>query len=52
MGMNWYPTDYAKRIGCYGFLSAIVMLWRLNRNAKELGIKSKIELTLPLRWFR
>jgi len=50
---NFYPHHAGiVRLGYSGFLSAVWMLWRMNRNAKQLRIISKCELILPLRWFK
>jgi hypothetical protein len=46
------PNRHIKRRGYSGFLSMIWMLWRMNRNAKKLDIKTKAEIILPVRWFR
>lgn len=50
---NWFPHGAPViRLGYRGFLSAVVMLWRMNRNARQLDIKTKAEFILPVRWFR
>lgn len=50
---NWFPRGTPIiRLGYSGFFSAVVMLWRMNRNAKATGIKTKAEFILPLRWFK
>lgn len=50
---NFYPnTAFIKRLGYYGFLSAVWMLWKMNRNARQLDIKSKCEITLPMPWLK
>lgn len=43
---------YIVRLGYRGFLSAVWMLWKMNSNAKQLGIKSRCEIMLPIRWLR
>jgi hypothetical protein len=40
------------RTGYRGFVSFIWVLFKFNRAANKLGISSKIEITLPLRWLR
>lgn len=45
-------TPYIKRVGYRGFLSLVWMLWRMNRSAKLFGIKTKAEITLPVRWLK
>ena len=54
MDMNWFPSASVdiKRVGYHGFLSMILMLWKMNRQAKLLGSKHKVEITFPFRWFR
>lgn len=49
---QWYPlgAGVIQRMGYSGFLSAVIMLWRMNRNAKQLGLVTKAEFTLPVRW--
>lgn len=43
---------FIKRLGYRGFLSAVWMLWKMNRNAKALRINTKCEIVLPIRWLR
>ena len=40
------------RLGYSGFISAVIMLWRMHRNARQLDIKAKAEIIVPLRWFK
>jgi hypothetical protein len=39
---------WLKRLGYSGFLSAVWMLWKMNRNAKQLRITTKAEIILPV----
>lgn len=41
-----------RRFGYSGFLSAVWMLWKMNRNANRMRIHTKAEILLPIRWFR
>ncbi len=51
--MNFYPnTAFIKRIGYRGFLSAVWMLWKLNRNARQLRIETIYEIRLPVPWLK
>lgn len=49
-----YPNtdDSIKRLGYRGFLSAVLMLWRMNRSARILGVSLRCEIVLPVRWLR
>ena len=40
------------RLSYRGFLSAVWMVWKMNRNSRQLGITSKAEIILPLRWLK
>ena len=47
----WIPNDGGvKRLGYSGFLSAVWMLWRINRNAKQNRVMSIVEIRVPIRW--
>ena len=52
--MRYYvdADHFIVRLGYRGFLSAIWMLWKMNRNARALQINTKAEIILPLRWLR
>ena len=43
---------YIVRLGYRGFLSAVWMLWKMNRNGKQLGIVTKAEFILPVPWLK
>lgn len=43
---------FIKPLGYSGFLSAVWMLWRMNRNAKQTAVVMKAEIIVPLRWFK
>ena len=49
---RYYGRYGIERVGYRGFLSAVWMLWKMNRNAKEMRLNTKAEIILPLRWFR
>lgn len=40
--------NITKRVGYKGFLSLVVMLWKLNRAARKYGIKAKYEIVFPI----
>lgn len=46
------PSRYLKRVGYHGFVSMIWTLWKMNRQAKKLGIQCKAEILFPIRWLR
>lgn len=50
---NFFPHGAPMiRSGYRGFLSAVLMLWRMNRNARKLNIKTKAEFIIGFPWFK
>lgn len=50
---NFFPRGQPIiRLGYRGFLSAVVMLWRMNRNCRKLGIKTRAEFIVGFPWFK
>ena len=53
LGTFIYPgLPGVKRLGYRGFLSAVWILWKMNRNAKKLRITTECRIRLPIRWLR
>lgn len=52
--MRYYvnPETYIVRLGYRGFLSAIWMMWKMNRNARALAMTTKAEIIFPLPWLK
>lgn len=40
------------RVGYRGFLSAVWMLFKMNRNARQLGIRSRCEFITGMPWLK
>lgn len=49
-----FETDsgpvWLKPLEYRGFISAVWLLWKMNRNAKQLRIKTRAVFTLPVPW--
>lgn len=50
---EWHlaPDRFIRRVGFSGFFSLVWAMFRMNRNAKKLGLQTKMEIKLPVRWF-
>lgn len=46
------PDRSIVRLGYSGFLSAVWMMWKMNRASRAFDIKTKAEIIFPLRWLR
>jgi hypothetical protein len=49
---QFHPDRFIKRLSYRGFLSAVWMLWKMNRAAKSNGIRTRCQIDLPIRWLR
>ena len=48
---EWLPLNRnIERVGYSGFISAVWMLWRMNRAARQVDCKVKFEVIVPMRW--
>lgn len=43
-------SDWHKRQGYSSFWGLILMLFKLNRNIKKLGVRANYTITLPIKW--
>lgn len=50
--MDQSSPPWIKRLGYYGFLSAVFMLFRMNRNARKTGVTMKCEIIVGLPWLK
>lgn len=41
-----------KLMGYRGFISAVWMLWRMNRASRAAGVTTEARIRLPIRWLR
>lgn len=53
MSAPWFARHPGiQRIGYSGFLSAVWMLWKMNKSARTNQIHMKAEIIVPLKWLR
>lgn len=46
------PNDAIVRLNYRGFLSAVWMLWKMNRSSRSVGVKTEARIVLPLPWLK